>query len=121
MKLLGLKTWLLYLIVEIELTRTTFFRLFGFQGLFTIIILMNKDFLKEKISFIKLWTTILMAIVVGSTAWVVNNLDKILVSLSIATIIMVIIFIIIVLLLTRKAYRLIKEMKNTETRGIKNV
>lgn len=32
MKLLGFKSWLLYLKVEIELTRTAFFRLFSFQG-----------------------------------------------------------------------------------------
>ncbi|HSA05926.1 MAG TPA: hypothetical protein P5556_01960 [Candidatus Gastranaerophilales bacterium] len=72
---------------------------------------MNKDFLKEKISLLKLWITLFMAVVVGSTAWIVNNWGKISIFFNIIVILTIIALIIIVSIINLKAYRLIKEMK----------
>lgn len=73
---------------------------------------MDKDFIKEKVGFIKLWTTLLMAIIIGSTAWLVNNWGNIIIEFNAFVITLLIISITITAIINRKAYRLIKEMKN---------
>lgn len=72
---------------------------------------MDKDFIKEKVSLLKMWITFLMAIMVGSTAWLVNNWNDTAASFSVFIIIMVISTGITLSELNRKAYRLVKEMK----------
>ena len=78
---------------------------------YDIIKFMNKDFLKEKISLLKLWITLFTAMAVGSTAWIIDNWGDISLFFNIIAIITVIILIIVISVINLKAYRLIKGMK----------
>jgi F0F1-type ATP synthase assembly protein I len=72
---------------------------------------MDKDFLKEKVSLLKLWITLFAAIIVGSAAWLVDNWRDYPIIFDIITITMVIVLIATVITINRKAYKIIKELK----------
>ncbi len=75
---------------------------------------MFKDFLKEKISYLKLLTTLFFAVIVGTTAWLVNNWGSISMQFNAFTVVFLIVFIAITLIINRKIYRLLKELKIQE-------
>ncbi len=69
---------------------------------------MNKA--KEKISYLKLWLTFLVAIDVGSTAWLFNQTEQISYLKFSATLVLIIIVTIIITLIHKKVYKTIRNL-----------
>lgn len=71
---------------------------------------MDKDFIKEKIAFYKLWLTFLVTMNASTMAWIFNNFNKI-PDLKVAIILVVIITLTIsIIILTTKTRNRIKEI-----------
>jgi hypothetical protein len=68
------------------------------------------DNLKEKIDYLKLWLSFLVAIDAGSTAWLWQNLNKIIAVRSVMTFLFVIFITITVLIIHKKTYKIIKNV-----------
>lgn len=71
---------------------------------------MYKDYLKEKISFYKLWLTFFVTIDASITAWFFNNADKISLFKIIIVVISIVIVTVSITILTRKARKTIKNL-----------
>ena len=65
---------------------------------------------KEKIEYLKLWLTFLVTIDAGSTAWLFQNLNKIITLSSIITYLFIILTTIVIGLIHRKIYKIIKNI-----------
>lgn len=74
---------------------------------------MYKEFLKEKISFLKLWLTLLIAIDAGSTAWLFNNYEKIKFYKVCSVIFVLILVTMAIIVISKKTYKLIKQIKSS--------
>ena len=71
---------------------------------------MDKDFLKEKIGFYKLWLTFLVTMDASTMAWFFNNADKIYIVKVIITIAVIVALTVFILILIKKARKNIKLM-----------
>ncbi|OGH95823.1 MAG: hypothetical protein A2104_04680 [Candidatus Melainabacteria bacterium GWF2_32_7] len=69
---------------------------------------MDKDFLKEKIAFYKLWLTFLVTMDASTMAWFFNNANKIHILKVIITIVVIVALTIFILILIKKTRKHIK-------------